>query len=339
MIRFFKKLLSAAILAAALYLIGDVLIFRGPVQRWLSSVIPRDPKAVVATVSGHPILRSQLDRATAARLWRVGKSPASQTPTDRAAALDELIDHELLRLQVSADAAQLPVSDSEINERLRRFSKRFESQEALETAMQSQGVAATKDLRERLTAQIRQEKFIAQRIAPAVQVSDAEARQWFAVNSQSVSQPERIEVRQLFIPTLDRSPEAAKDKLAVALASLKSQQKDFAALAREVSEDPATKDNGGKLGWMTRDRLPADLASPLFAMEPNRPQLIRSHLGWHLAEVTARQPAGPQTYEQAKPEIFTAIDAIKRRQTVADFRKNLRQSEASRIKIVHRILD
>jgi parvulin-like peptidyl-prolyl isomerase len=339
MIRFFKKLFYAACLAAVLYLVGDVLILRGPVHRWQGSVIPRDPNAVVATVSGHPILRSQLDRATAERLWLVGKSLASQTSADRSAALDELIDHELLRLQIHADVNQVPVAALEIDERFSRFAKRFESRESLETAMRSQGIAAIKDLRDRLTAQIRQEKYIALCIAPAIQVSDAEARQWFAVNSQAISQPERIEVRHIFIPTLDRSPDAAKEKLSVALASLDSHQKDFATLAREISEDPATKDSGGKLGWMARDRLPADFAAPLFAMEPNHPQLIRTHLGWHLAEVTARKPTEPQTYEQAKPEIFAAIAVIKRRQAVADFRKDLRQSEASRIKIVHYILD
>lgn len=339
MILFFKKLFYAACLAAVLYLIGDILIFRGPVHRWLGSVIPRDPNAVVATVSGHSILRSQLDRATAERLWLVGKSLASQTSADRSAALDELIDHELLSLQVHANVDQVSVSELEIDERFSRFAKRFDNRESLETAMRSQGIAAIKDLRDRLAAQIRQENYIALRIAPAIQVNDAEARQWFAMNSQTVSRPDRIEVRHIFIPTLDRSPEAAKEKLAVALASLNSHQKDFGALAREISEDPATKDSGGKLGWMARDRLPADFAAPLFAMESNRPQLIRTHLGWHLAEVTARKPAEPQTYEQAKPEIFSAIDAIKRRQAVADFRKDLRQSDDSRVKVVPRIFD
>lgn len=339
MTTFLKKLLSAACLAAALYLIGDVLIFRGPAQRWLSSVMPHDPNAVVATVSGHPVTRSQLDRATAERLWLVGKSLANQTSADRSAALDELIDHELLRLQVQANLAQLPVSELEIDERLSRFAKRFESRESLETAMRSQGIAAIKDLRDRLTAQIRQEKYLALRIAPAIHASDAEARQWFTQNTAAVAQPERIEVRHIFIPTLDGSPDAAKQKLTAALTSLSAHQKDFAALARDISEDSATKDSGGKLGWMTRDRLPADLAEPLFAMEPNRPQLIRTHLGWHLVEVTARKPAEPQTYEQAKSEIFAAIAANKRRHAVADFRKKLRQSEASRVKVVCRIFD
>lgn len=339
MIRFFKIFLYVAFLAASLYLIGDILVFRGLVHRWLGSVIPRDSKAVVATVSGHPISLSQLDRATAERLWLVGKSLASQTSADRSAALNELIDHELLRLQVHANVDQVPVSKLEIDERFSRFAKRFESREALETAMRSQGIAATKDLRDRLTAQIRQEKYIALRIAPAIQVSDAEARQWFAQNAAAVAQPERIEVRHIFIPTLDHSPEAAKQKLAAAIASLSAHQKDFATLASELSEDPATKDSGGRLGWMARDRLPADFAEPLFAMESNRPQLIRTHLGWHLAEVTARKSAEPQTYEQVKPEIFAAIDAMKRRQAVADFRKSLRLSEANCVKVVRRIFD
>jgi parvulin-like peptidyl-prolyl isomerase len=337
---FLKNFLRAIGLAATLYLMGDALIFQGPVHRWLRTVIPVNPKDVVARVEGHAITRSQHDRAIAERLWLIGKSSsANQTAADRAAALDELIDHELLRLEVKAQASQLPVSEKEVDERLRRFASRFESQEALAAAMKSQGIAEPTDLRARLASQIQQEKYIALRIAPAIQVSDAEARQWFARHAQAVAHPERIEARHIFIPTLDQAPETAKRKLEAALVSLTAKQKDFATLAKALSEDPATQNRGGDLGWMTRDRLPADFAAPLFALEQNQPTLIRTKIGWHLCEVTARKGAEPRSFDQAKPEIVAALDALKRRQAVADFRKSLRNASADRVEVIHRLLD
>ncbi len=324
-------------LAAALYLGGDAFIFDGPVHRWLHSVLTPKTDHLAARVSGHPITRSQLERALNERLWLEGKTATSLAAADlklaRDAALDELIDHELLRLQVKAVTPPLAVSETEIDERLHHLVARFGSKDGLVTAMKSQGIAKEQDLRDRLAARIRQEKFIALRVGPSIKVTDDEARKWFNENQSAISLPERIEARHLFIPTLDHPPEEAKQKLDAALVGLTEKKKDFPTLAKELSEDPATKDNGGALGWMTRDRLPADFAAPVFSLETNKPTLVRTKLGWHLVEVTARKPAEPRAFEQAKPEIIAALEAIKRRQAVADFRKSLRKLETARIEL------
>lgn len=323
-----KFLIRAACLATALYLAGDWFVFDGPIHRRL---LPETAQPA-ARVAGHPITRSQLDRAVSEKLWLEG-NPAADPVAARKAALDELIDHELLRLQVKATAPPLPVSDQEIDDRLRRFAGRFQSKGELETAMKSQGIPNERDLRDRLAARIREEKLIALRIGPSIQVTDEEAREWFEENQKTISLPERVEARHIFLPTLDHPPEEAQQKLAAALVALTEQKKDFAALAREISEDPATRDGGGSLGWMTRDRLPADFAGPLFSLETNQPALVRTKLGWHLVEVTARKPAGPRAFEPAKPEILAALEAVKRRQATEDFRKSLRQTHAAEIEI------
>ena len=329
-----RSSLRLAIYGAILvYLVADLFIFGGPLRKIIGG--DKSPKPeIAARVAGQPITRSQLDRAVSEKLWLEGNSAADPAAA-RAAALEELIDHELLRLQVKALDPPLAVSDEEINERLRRLVGRFESKGALETAMKSQDIPHEQDLRERLAARIRQEKLIALRIGPSIRVTDEEARNWFDSNQQSIALPARIEARHIFIPTLDHPPEEAKQKLANALAELTEKKKDFATLAREISEDPATKDNGGALGWMTRERLPAEFAAPLFSLEPNQPKLIRSKLGWHLVEVTARKPAEPRGFEQAKPEILAALEALKTRQATAALRKSLRQSEAAKIEIFH----
>ena len=332
-----KSLPRILCLAAAVYLACDAFAFNGPVRRWLESVYAPTTDHLAARVAGHPISRSQLERALNERLWQEGKTTASLAPAElkvaRDAALEELIDHELLRLQIKAISPQIAVSEEEINERLRRLTDRFESKSELETAMKNQGITRENKLRARLAAMIRQEKFIAQRIGPSIKVTDDEARKWFDANHASVSQPERVEARHLFIPTLDHPPEEAKQKLEAALAELTEKKKDFPTLAKELSEDPATKDNGGALGWMTRDRLPADFAAPVFSLEANMPTLVRTKLGWHLVEVTARKAAEPRSFEQAKPEILAALEAIKRREATGELRKSLRNPEAAEIEI------
>lgn len=329
----------------AIYLAGDLFVFKGPLRHKLDLTDPDSPasieaaksRGVVARVGGYPITRSQVDRALAERLWLDGKSTEDLSPDEMkvagAAALDELVEHELLRLEVKATAPQLRVTDEEINQRLARLLGRFESKGAMQTAMKSQGITNERNLRERLSARIQQEKFISLKLASTITVTDEEARSWFDKNAESVALPERIEARHVFIPTLDHPPEEAKRKLDEALAALNEKKKDFATLAKEVSEDPATRENGGSLGWMTRDRLPADFSTPVFPLALNKPTLVRTKLGWHLVEVTARKPAEPRSFDQAKPEIVAALEAIKRQQAVADFRKVLRATDTHKIEI------
>ena len=323
------------------YLICDLYMCNGPLSRCLKppghnhpqAASPADP--IVARVATFNIHRSQLERALCERLWRDGKSLAGLDPQQlnliRDAALNDLIDHELLRNKASANAAELNVSDAEINARITRFSAGFTSKDELIAAMTAQGIASEQDLRARLAAHIQQEKYVESRLAPLIGVTDEEARQWFEQNQDRLATPERLAARHVFLPTLERDPDAVRQTLASALAALTAGTKDFATLASELSEDPFTNHRGGDLGWMTRQRLPAGLATPLFAMPLHQPRLLRSKLGWHLIEVTSRQPAAPASFEQAKPEILNALQAVKRQQAATEFRDELRHLEASHI--------
>lgn len=329
-----------------LYLIGDLWIFSGPLRQKIDLADPASPAAlaharaqgIIARVAGRPISESQLARAISERLWLEGKTTADLTPealqATREAALHDLIDHELLAAAVSATPTAIAVDDEEIHARLRRLVGRFESKGALETAMKTQGIRDEPALRARLASQIRQEKFIAAQIDAVATVTDDAARAWFEKNHATLAFPERIALRHIFIPTLGTPPDAAKQTLEAALASLTAKTKDFLSLAREVSQDPATKDVGGSLGWTTRDRLPADFAAPVFSLETHVPSLVRSKLGWHLVEVTARKPAEPQSFDLAKPEIRNAMENLRRRDASQEFRAKLRQARAHEIQII-----
>lgn len=328
-----KYAVSAVVFFAALYLAGDFLVFNGPANRWL-----RPPsKDLVALVANQPITRRQVERAVNEQLWLEGKSVASLSPAAvamaRKAALEELIDHELLRLKVASAKPTILVVDAEVDDRLRRLVGRFETKGTLETAMKTQGIPDEKSLRDRIAARIREEKWLAQQILPATQVSDEEAREWFEKNPLASTFPNRVEARHIFIPTLNRPSDEAKRKLDETLVTLTEKKKDFATLAKEVSEDPATKDNGGGLGWMTADRLPADFAVPVFALSVNQPDIIRTKLGWHLVEVTARKPAESRSFDQAKPEMIAALHAVKTREATQVFKASLRTSSADQIRI------
>ena len=62
-------------------------------------------------------------------------------------------------------------------------------------------------------------------------------------------------------------------------------------------------------------------------------------MGWHLIEVTGRKAAEVQDFAQAKGAAMAALEAVKRRQAVDDFRNELRKLEARNVEIFRERVD
>jgi peptidyl-prolyl cis-trans isomerase C len=83
---------------------------------------------------------------------------------------------------------------------------------------------------------------------------------------------------------------------------------DFAALAKQRSTDPG-KDNGGDLGWFSReDMVPAfaDAAFKLTKGEYTKTP-VETQFGWHVIKLADRRSQPPPSFEQAKPELSDGI--------------------------------
>lgn len=311
----------------AAYLVGDLFLFSGP----LSHMIERKSSKrsdVVARVAGHFITQSQLERSTRENLWIEGKSFDLLSSTEklqvRENALQVLIDHALLRDKIAGEKKSIHISENEISARLRAMLSRFTTKGEMESSMKRQGIANESELRAKVAARLQQEKWVEAKIAPIIRVSDREARAWFDQNAASMAMSERIEVRHIFMAAMDHPQNEINAKLGAALEELKLQRKDFATLARELSDDPASKDSGGLLGWVSKARLPADFAAAVFSLPIGEPAIIVSSLGSHLVQVTARKPAEAANFDEIKPEVIAALEAIKRRQAITELRKNVR---------------
>jgi len=334
------------------YGVADFMVFHGPLYRRLQqSTDPNSPEAVaaakargeVARVYHHPITIGQLERAVAHRLWLEGKKPgdlpAGQLRLVRYAALNDLIDHQLLRIKTKANALDVPVSDEEIEAELAIFTRRFHDRAELEGAMKAQGIGSEKELRFRIAGRIQQGKYIESRIKNAIAISDEEARVWFDKHRKQLQRPERVHARHIFIATLERSSEEAKKSLETTLERLQSGKTDFAALAAELSEDERTKADGGDLGWFSRERLPVGFTKGVFALPDHTPTLVQSKIGWHLVEVLGRKPVEPLSFEDAKPEIIAALQAERRRYATRQFLSNLRRQNNKYIHVFRPIID
>ena len=79
---------------------------------------------------------------------------------------------------------------------------------------------------------------------------------------------------------------------------------DFAALARQFSDDPGTREAGGSLGTFAHGVHPAALDDAFFLLKPGEiGPVVQTEYGFHVLRITARLPAGRKTLVEASLEI------------------------------------
>lgn len=323
--------------AATIVVLVEAWAGEGRILRRVVSLRPD----IVAWVGRTAITRAQVERAMHEQCWLEGRDArsfdAGQLAAARRAALDRCIDDELLL--ADADGIGIEVAKAVVDERMRRFALRFESPEAMSSALREQGIRDESQLRRMLAAQLRIEARAADLVDAQALVGDDEAIAFFNEHRDALAIPERVRVRHVFAATREASSDSARAKLEALKRDLDAGLADFAGLAAKHSDDPATKDRGGELGWMTRHRLPADFADAVFALPLGAPELVRTRIGWHLAEVTARLPRVQRSFEQARDEVVAALVAEQRRRAAAILRDRLRRDANGRILVFSQRLD
>jgi peptidyl-prolyl cis-trans isomerase D len=101
--------------------------------------------------------------------------------------------------------------------------------------------------------------------------------------------------------------ESARQKAAQAAARIRGGEP-FAAVAKEISEDPGSAAQGGDLGWFERGVMVKEFEDVAFTLPPGQlSDPVRSPFGFHVIEVTeVREPVAP-TLEAARARVEQAV--------------------------------
>jgi len=126
----------------------------------------------------------------------------------------------------------------------------------------------------------------------------AEIARYYQTHRAEFSRPERVRVRQIL--TEDRGT-AEKALREIAAGS------PFEGVARRLSRDPSAA-SGGDQGELSRGDLPPAFAEIIFGLQPGEvSRLVPAEYGFHIFQVTARQPAEVVALEQARGEIVAKL--------------------------------
>jgi hypothetical protein len=124
---------------------------------------------VVTNVNGHVVLQSDWEQEIAFEAFSNGRDPDSFTSAERAAALDRLIDQELLREQVRpsqpAPAAEVSARVAEV----RKLNPDCATDESWRAKLQRYGLSE-RSLEKHLSDQIQLMKLVEDRLRPSIQI-------------------------------------------------------------------------------------------------------------------------------------------------------------------------
>jgi len=118
----------------------------------------------------------------------------------------------------------------------------------------------------------------------AISVSDSQIEEHYRSHLQDYRSEEEVRARHILVKPV--TPDAAGDEAARARASQIRKEAlkpgaDFAALARQYSEDDGSKAAGGDLGFFPRARMVEEFSQAAFALEPGGvSEPVRSQFGY-----------------------------------------------------------
>ena len=187
------------------------------------------------------------------------------------------------------------------------------------------------DLRDRATKQLRGLAWLEKQVRSASPVTEQECREFYEAHRDLFAQPTRFRASHLFLAAHAETPPdmvEEKERAIVMFATRLRKGETLSALAAEASDDEASKPRGGDLGYFSETRMPPEFIAELKKLragETSKP--FRSHLGFHIAQVTEARAGHLLTFEEARPEISVAlgngrranrVDQIAKTQTRAD---------------------
>jgi PPIC-type PPIASE domain len=311
-----------ALIALAIGIAAGSLIVRYPaVHRVAGRIFHRGE--LLALVRQRGIFEDDLQARAQQKQYCSGMTDELLDPAGKIAVLDEVIALEALHMV----AGKLHGSD--VAGEVTALKHQFADEAQFRAALRRSGIFQWQ-LGRLVEETIAGERWIEKQIAQQLPVSDAEMLQYFQQHEAEFTQPLRIRARHIFLAAPEGSaPEIteAKDHQMLDIAARLGQGEDFTGLAAAMSEDEASKKNGGDLGFFAADRVPLEFFDAAAELQPNGPpRFLHSHLGFHALQSTDIHPARLLTLTEATPEIRARLSAEKRRSGVAALKSELARS-------------
>ncbi len=104
-----------------------------------------------------------------------------------------------------------------------------------------------------------------------------------------------------------KASETAENKVKAVITRLKKGE-DFATLAKELTEDPAGKQDGGDLGYFTKDQMVPEFSEVAFKLDKGQiSEPVKTQFGWHVLKVEDKRKREAPSFDKVKDQLETYV--------------------------------
>ena len=222
----------------------------------------------------------------------------------RREAMDLLIEQVLVAQQ--AEKAGVRADAAAVDEALSGLREAFDSDEAFEMKLKEDGFTPD-SLRKHLGRMMAAQQYLDGIREKSAEVTEKDLKRYYEDNTERLTLPEQVRVRHILITW---KPLGKQDDRAFIRESMQPILKrarageDFAALAREFSDDFATKQMGGDTGFFHRGQMAPAFEEVAFALEPGEiSDIVETSFGVHIIKLEQRQEEELLAYDDIHDQL------------------------------------
>jgi parvulin-like peptidyl-prolyl isomerase len=214
-----------------------------------------------------------------------------------AALLDRLIVTRLLMHRANEQDRQAGKTEAD------KFVANVINEAGSEAAFQRQ-LAALAFTREEFETQVLEraicEEVVERVLTSKAQVTDDQVKQYYQDHAAELRRPEMVRASHILLSTRDATGNQLSDVkktekfiLATNVLARARKGEDFAALAKEFSEDPGSKDKGGEYTF-PRGQMAPEFEAAAFSLQTNQiSDIVTTTFGYHIIRLIQRIPSEP----------------------------------------------
>ncbi len=232
--------------------------------------------------------------------------------------------------EAKADEMGVEVSDKDVDKRLDQIKKQYfaGSQTKYEQQLKKQGLTDAQ-VRRDIRAQLLSEGVF-KKVTNDVKVSNDEIHDYYLKHPQLYAQPQSRDVRHILVKS-----KALADKIH---AQLENDDADFAKLAKQYSQDPGSKSQGGKLTVSKGQTVPPfDKAA--FSLKTNElSEPIKTTYGWHIIQPLSNiRPRKTTPEKQVRDSIRQQLSQQRKNEAMTEWVNDLTKSYCKDDKVKYQV--
>jgi peptidyl-prolyl cis-trans isomerase D len=157
-----------------------------------------------------------------------------------------------------------------------------------------------------------------------ITVPEADIEAFFKQNSAQYSTPEQLTASHILFKLEDKDEATVRKQAEDVLRRAKAGE-NFAALAKQYSEDESNNGTGGSLGEFGRGTMVPEFEQAAFAMKAGEisSELVKTSFGFHIIKVEKNQPATTRSLAEVRGEIEEQLKWQKAQQEAESLAKSL----------------